>query len=140
MTLRQRLHRGVRVFLKHTLNPLTRRLARRSWGPFSLVRHVGRRSGQTYETPLIVARVDGGFVIALTYGPNVDWYKNVQAAGGCTLVWRGGEYGIDRIEPLDAAAGWAAFPAPPRWILRALGRRHFVRMTGPRPLAAVPGA
>ncbi|WP_308259003.1 hypothetical protein [Pseudonocardia sp. H11422] len=30
-----------------------------------------------------------GHVIALTYGPDADWVKNVQAAGGCDLQTRG---------------------------------------------------
>jgi deazaflavin-dependent oxidoreductase (nitroreductase family) len=117
------------TFLKRGLNPITRRLARSSFGPFSIVRHVGRRSGKTYETPLIVQRVHGGFVFELTYGPDVDWYKNVVAAGGCTLLWRGREYVLSQIEPMDAETGLAAFPLPERLILRALRRRHFVKMT-----------
>jgi len=136
MTFRQRLHKGLRIFLKHTLNPLTRRLARTSFGPFSLVRHVGRRSGKHYETPLIVAPIDGGFVIELTYGPNVDWYKNVQAAGGCTIFWHGQDYVIDRIEPMDVATSRAAFPLPARLILNAMNMQHFVKMTAQRSGAA----
>jgi hypothetical protein len=27
-----------------------------------------------------------GVVIALTYGPEVDWYRNVLAAGHCELL------------------------------------------------------
>jgi hypothetical protein len=37
--------------IKDTVNPLTRRLARSSVGPFSLIRHVGQRSRKTDETP-----------------------------------------------------------------------------------------
>lgn len=128
MGLIQQLRRGLLVVLKHTLNPLTRRLARSGVGPFSLVRHVGRRSGKLYETPIIVAPVEGGFVIELTYGPDVDWHKNVLAAGGCTIVWRGREYAIDAIEPLAAASGLAAFSPAQRAILRLLRRRHFERL------------
>ncbi len=128
MTLGQRLRRAYLVTLKHTLNPLTRRLATVGFGPFALVRHVGRRSGKPYETPIIAARVVDGFVIELTYGPNVDWYKNVRAAGGCTLVWRGRPYVIDRLEPLDTAAGLAAYPQPQRTLLRLLGRQHFEKL------------
>ena len=125
MSLRQQLRHGLLVTLKHTLNPLTRRLARSSFGPFSLVRHVGRRSGNVYETPIIAARVPDGFVIELTYGPDVDWHKNVLAAGGCVLIWRSRAYAIGRIEPLDATAGRSAYPQPQRTILRLLGRTHF---------------
>lgn len=133
MTIQQKIRRGVLVLLKHTLNPLTRRLAYSSLGPFSIVRHVGRRSGKRYETPVIVSPVADGFVIELTYGPDVDWHKNVLAAGGCTLVRRGTEYQITQIEPLDAAAGLAAFPGAQRLVLRLLGRSHFEHWKTSRP-------
>jgi deazaflavin-dependent oxidoreductase (nitroreductase family) len=124
----QQLRKGFFVVLKHTLNPLTRRIARSAHGPFTLVRHVGRRSGKQYETPIIVSPVEDGFVIELTYGPDVDWHKNVLAAGGCTLIWHGKEYVIDKIEPLDTEIGRAAFPLPQRFILRLLRRTHFEKM------------
>ena len=122
------LLRGFTKVLKHTLNPLTLRIARSSSGPFSIVRHVGRRTGKVYETPIIVSPVSDGFVIELTYGPDVDWHKNILAAGGCTLIWHGDEYAIDRIEPLDPETGRAAFPLAQRLILRMLGRKHFEKM------------
>jgi deazaflavin-dependent oxidoreductase (nitroreductase family) len=116
------------TFLKHCFNPLTRRIARSSFGPFALVRHAGRRSGKQYETPIIVQPMDGGFVFELTYGPDVDWYKNVLAAGGCTLVWHGKDYAIDRIEPLDVETGMSAFSLPERLLLRIMRRQHFLKM------------
>jgi deazaflavin-dependent oxidoreductase (nitroreductase family) len=128
MKLQQQLRRSVLIVLKYTLNPLTRRLARSSIGPFTIVRHVGRRSGKVYETPIIVSRVEDGFVIELTYGPDVDWHKNVVAAGGCTVVWHRQEYVIDQIEPLDTETGRAAFPEPQQIILRILGRKHFEKL------------
>jgi hypothetical protein len=128
MSLQQRLRKSLLILLKHTLNPLTRRLARASFGPFTLVRHVGRRSGRLYETPIIARPVADGFVIELTYGYDVDWHKNVLAAGGCTLVWHGKEYPIDRIEPLDSETGRAAFSPVQQRILRILGRVHFEKM------------
>jgi len=128
MDLQQQLRKGWLIVLKYTLNPLTRRLARSSFGPFTIVRHVGRRSGKFYETPIIVSPVEDGFVIELTYGHDVDWHKNVLAAGGCTVVRHGKEYVIDKIEPLDTEAGRSAFPPPQRLILRILGRQHFEKM------------
>lgn len=56
---------------------------------FAVVHHRGRRSGRAFETPVDVFPVDGGFVLALTYGPDTDWVKNVMAAGGCTIETRG---------------------------------------------------
>ena len=124
----QQLRKGFLTVLKYTLNPFTRRLARTSFGPFTIVRHVGRRSGKLYETPIIASPVAGGFVIELTYGYDVDWHKNVLAAGGCTVIWHGEEYQINQIEPLDAETGRAAFPPPQRWILRLLGMKYFEKL------------
>jgi hypothetical protein len=50
-------------------------------GPFSLIRHVGRKSARTYETPVILVQVPGGFTAELTYGENVNRYRNIVAAG-----------------------------------------------------------
>jgi deazaflavin-dependent oxidoreductase (nitroreductase family) len=128
MNLLPHIRRAWLSLITHTLNPLTRQLARSSIGPFSLIRHVGRISGKTYETPLIVAPIPGGFMIELTYGPEVDWHKNMVAAGGCTVVHRGQEYMIDQIERVDTATGLAAFPPAQRFVLRLLGRTHFEKL------------
>jgi hypothetical protein len=110
--------------LKHTLNPLTLRLARRGVGPFSLVRHIGRKSGRTFETPVILARVPGGFAAELTYGPRVNWYRNLVAGGGI-VVWKGHEYRVEHVEPMTVDDGLRAFGPPASWVLRALHRREF---------------
>ena len=56
------------------------------WAPgFAIVQHRGRRSGRTYRTPVNAFPIRGGWVIALTYGADRDWGKNVIAAGGCDL-------------------------------------------------------
>ena len=120
-TVRDHLLRAV----KHTVNPVTARLARTRHGPFSLIRHVGRKSGRLYETPLILARVPEGFVAELTYGENVDWYRNVVAAGGCVVVHHGEEFRVTRIQTCTADRGRSAYPAPIQWILRATRRNEF---------------
>lgn len=56
---------------------------------FATVVHRGRKSGREYRTPVNLFRNDGGYVVALTYGPDSDWVRNVLAAGGCTLETRG---------------------------------------------------
>ncbi|MGE3284781.1 MAG: hypothetical protein AB7J32_01610 [Pseudonocardia sp.] len=111
--------------LKNTLNRVTVPLARSGHGPFALVRHVGRRSGRTYETPLLLARTRDGFVAELTYGPHVDWYRNITAAGRCVVVRHGTEYRVDRIGACRTEDGLAAFGPPAAWLLRALRRREF---------------
>ena len=116
------------TFLKHTLNRATTRAARGRGGPFALVKHVGRKSGKPYETPIIVQPTEGGFVIELTYGPEVDWYRNVVAANGCRVLYHGAEHVIEGLEPLPAAEGIAAFTPGQQGILRLLRRTHFVKL------------
>ena len=128
MKPQQKLRKGFLKLLKHTLNPLTRRLAGSSFGPFCIVRHVGRKSGRIYETPIIVSPVDDGFVIELTYGFDVDWHMNLLAAGGCTLLWHGKKYTIDTIEQLNTETGRVAFPLPQRLVLRILRRQHYEKL------------
>jgi deazaflavin-dependent oxidoreductase (nitroreductase family) len=60
------------------------------WLPgFAILSHVGRESGRTYRIPINVFRRGDSFLFALTYGSDVDWLKNVQAAGGCEIRTRG---------------------------------------------------
>jgi deazaflavin-dependent oxidoreductase (nitroreductase family) len=112
-------------FLTNTLNRVTTRVAHSGRGPFTLVRHVGRKTGKTYETPIIVARVPDGFIAELTYGPEVSWYRNVIAARGCVIIFKGTEYRIDRIEPYPAKDGLRAFGYPRLIVLKVLHRNEF---------------
>ncbi len=133
-TLANQVRSGFLYTLKHTLNPLTKRLAYTPYGPFVIVRHVGRKSGKTYETPIIARRAPDGFVIELTYGAQVDWYQNVLAAGGCTIVWHGTPYVMNKIEPLSPEQGIAAFSPMQQEVLRLLGRKHFVKLSQQKPV------
>src|SRR5437764_5604275 len=99
----------IRTFNKYITNPLLRRFASRSRGPFAVMRHVGRRSGKPYETTLMVWHLGEGFVIALTYGSKVDWYRNVVAAGSGTLLWHGRAYTLGIPEQINAKIALTAF-------------------------------
>jgi deazaflavin-dependent oxidoreductase (nitroreductase family) len=118
----------VRYFNKHLLNKLTIHIARSARGPFAIIIHVGWRSGKTYETPIIVQRAGDGFVLALTYGWDVDWVKNVMAAGRCTIILHRQVYSLHKIEPLDRAAALPAFPWLERLVLRLIGIDGFLKM------------
>jgi deazaflavin-dependent oxidoreductase (nitroreductase family) len=82
------LGRRVAHFNRRVTNRLTRPLAR--WLPgFGVVIHTGRKSQRRFETPVNRFRAPDGYVIALTYGPESDWVRNVLAAGRCELITRG---------------------------------------------------
>ena len=118
----------MRAFNKHITNRITRHFARLSRGPFAMIRHVGRRSGKPYETPIMVEPTADGFVIALTYGEAVDWYRNVLTAGGATLLWHRREYALGKPESIDVNTALPLFSPFQRLILRKRCTQHFVKM------------
>jgi deazaflavin-dependent oxidoreductase (nitroreductase family) len=64
----------------------------------SFIRHIGRRSGRTYETPVVAVEHDDTFLIALPYGGRTDWMKNVLASGTATVVTHGQKYDVNQPE------------------------------------------
>jgi len=97
-------------------------LAGKRWNPlFAVVVHGGRRSGRTYATPVAARRVREGFVISLSFGAQVDWYRNLVTAGGGIVRWRGRELSVSAPEAIDPAVGLEAFHPIQRFFLR-LGR------------------
>lgn len=122
-----------RYINKRYINPVIGRIARSSIGPFSIVYHVGRRSGKPYETPLIAFPTTFGFVIALTYGTEVDWYRNITAAGHCQIRWHGKAYNLQIIEPLDPKIALPMLPWVFRTVLSLVGLREFIKLVGQSP-------
>lgn len=102
----------IRRFTKTANRPM-RRIAGTRVGMlyFNLgaLHHVGRRSGRSYVTPLSAYRLGDGFVLGVAY-PEVDWCRNVLAAGTCTLTWNGKEYALERPELIPAAEAMKAYP------------------------------
>jgi deazaflavin-dependent oxidoreductase (nitroreductase family) len=79
------------------LNPLIIKLAgRRHFHMAAQIRHVGRRSGRTYTTPVSARRSGDLVVIALTFGNQSDWSRNVRSAGGGTIRIDGEDYDATR--------------------------------------------
>src|SRR5216683_4697167 len=83
--------RWVAAFNLAVTNRITSLFAARLPG-FGIVTHKGRKSGRIYRTPVNVFRAPDGFLIALTYGRESEWVKNVLADGGCELETRGVRY------------------------------------------------
>jgi deazaflavin-dependent oxidoreductase (nitroreductase family) len=77
----------IRPFTTHVFNPISRRIVR--WLPgFGILVYRGRKSGKEYRTPLNAFRHGNDWVFALTYGSDVQWVRNVVAAGEATLEVR----------------------------------------------------
>jgi deazaflavin-dependent oxidoreductase (nitroreductase family) len=91
------------------MRPLALRSAGNEGSSTSAVRHVGRRSGRTYETPVIAVQHDDSFPIALPYGKRTDWLKNVLGKGSATIVTNGHAYEVDRPEVIPMAEATAYF-------------------------------
>jgi deazaflavin-dependent oxidoreductase (nitroreductase family) len=106
------------------LNRVTRHLA--PWLPgFGVIVHRGRRSGKIYRTPVNLFPRRGGYAVALTYGPDSEWVKNVLAAGGCEIE-TGGKTRRTVNPRVVADARRRLVPPPVRAILRLLGVSRFL--------------
>ncbi len=84
--------------VSRAMKPMMLRTAGNEGVPVSVVHHVGRTSGRAYQTPVQAVATDDGFVIALPYGPNTDWLKNVLASGTATVVDGGKTYEVSHPE------------------------------------------
>ncbi|MGH2554370.1 MAG: nitroreductase family deazaflavin-dependent oxidoreductase [Actinomycetota bacterium] len=113
-------------FNRVVTNRLTRPFARRFPG-FAVVRHVGRRTGRPYRTPVNMFRSADLYLIALTYGADRDWVKNVLAAGGCTVETRG--MAIPLTDPRVVLADYGLVPSAVRPILKVLGVTGFMELS-----------
>ena len=86
---------AVRRFNRAVTNPRMMRSAGSPGASASVIRHVGRTTQRTYETPVGAFPTDTGFVIALPYGTRADWLKNVLAHGSATIVDGGDTHPVD---------------------------------------------
>lgn len=69
----------------------------------SVLEHVGRSSGRTYQTPVAAMATDDGFTVVLPYGPGADWVRNVLSAGGAVIVHEGIRHELDAPAVVDVA-------------------------------------
>jgi hypothetical protein len=72
------------------------------------------------------------YVLALTYGPDVQWVKNVVAAGGCELVTRGRTLRLGAPR-LFSDPGRRLMPAPVRVLLGLMRVTEFMELQIERP-------
>jgi len=115
---------------KH-FNKVALLLAGRRFVPvWAALRHRGRRSGREYVVPIAVIPTDTSFLIALPWGRGTDWVRNVRAAGGCTIRWRGVDYACSEPEFVDQSVARAAARGVTAFALaRGTFPNGFIRLT-----------
>jgi len=122
------LLRAVRVFNRTFTNRLQQPFAGKPGSYASLIRHQGRRSGRSYETPIVPFSTEDGFVIGLPYGPSTDWVENVMALGSAELIHDGQTHSLDRPEVVRVADAHELFPPNEQRTHRVFGIEHCLRL------------
>ena len=123
-----RLRRVATRYVDPVLRPLARRLP-----AFGIVTHRGRKTGRVYHTPVNVFRRGETYLFFLTYGSDVQWVKNIIAAGTCSIETRGR---VVRLTDPELVTDPELRPAPA--VVRLIERRlagvtQYLRMREARP-------
>lgn len=106
---------AIRRFNRSVTNPRVLRTAGTAGEQTSVIQHVGRKSGMTYQTPVDFVPTRTGFLVALPYGTQADWVRNVLAAGSATVVTDGERFEVDG--PTIVATADVADVIPSRTLL-----------------------
>jgi len=134
-TLRRWLYRGQRPnWLARMLNRATVALASSGLGATSglvTLEVTGRTSGRSVSLPVVIAVIDGQRYLVSMLGDNVQWVKNVRAAGGKAVIHSRGREEV-RLEevPVDQRA-----PILKAYLRRAPGARSHIPVSPDAPLA-----
>lgn len=129
MAHRPSLVGGATRWLARITDPLWRPIAGRRILPlWAVVHHRGRRSGREYAVPVAVRATPEAFFIALPWGDATQWARNVQAAGGCTLRWRGKDHQADAPQVVGRSQAAPAFSWWQRALLRIGRVNRFLRL------------
>jgi deazaflavin-dependent oxidoreductase (nitroreductase family) len=114
-------------------NPLQMKSAGSAGSYASIVRHEGRKTGNAYETPVVAVPTDDGFVIALPYGSESDWVKNVLVGKQATVVRDGSTYRVEKPEVIAMADAGDSFSLPNQRNHRWFGVDECLRVSGRDP-------
>jgi deazaflavin-dependent oxidoreductase (nitroreductase family) len=132
--------RSVSRFNQRVINPIMARMAGSRYWYTARLRHTGRRSGKDYATPLMVMRVSDGFLIALPYGTNVDWLRNVQATGRALLQLRGQSYEVADPVIVDPATALPQLSVTMRTTMRWFDVKNYAKLKrAPTSMTSAPG-
>lgn len=119
--------RAIAVFNRDWTNRLVRTFAG-TVPPFGMILHRGRRTGRSYETPIMIFRAPDGFVVALTYGASSEWVRNVFAANACEAIVRGKHVRLTDPRRVRGDDGMRLMPSVLRPVLRLFAVKDFLRL------------
>jgi deazaflavin-dependent oxidoreductase (nitroreductase family) len=127
-SLGPRTRRAVRSAARF-VNPVILLIAGRRWMPIlGILHHRGRQSGRTYSTPLGMRPLGNSFIMPRTFGEDAAWYRNVLAAGGGVVTYRGRDYTLVEPEVIDYSTAAPAFPRYERLQFRLIGVNEYLRL------------
>jgi hypothetical protein len=121
---KKRTNHFIRQFNKLIFNRFSLLLSGHRFSPWSwsIVVHVGRKTGSIYSTPIVAAFKRDRFFIPLPYEDDVDWLQNIMSRGSCKIK-TGGKWHL-AIDPqvIRADKALSNFPS----ILQKALRMHKV--------------
>ncbi len=126
--IHQKFLDGIRIFNKHIFNRITLKFAQNGKGPFSILSHIGRKSGRIYQTPVLASYIGETVIIPLSYGENADWLRNVQARGGCEIHWRGKWVRAGNPMVIDSKDAFTILPEQRKKLFERFKMDKFLRM------------
>ena len=126
-------------FNRLVTNPLALIVAGRL-PPFVVVEHVGRTSARTYTTPVWGFVRGRHLAVALTYGSETDWVRNVLEAGGARIIRLGAARWCGSPRIVRGRSGLSMMPALVRAVLPLFGVDEFLVLEMRSRGRSTPGA
>lgn len=105
------------------------RTAGRAGAGTHVIRHRGRKSGQSYRTPIGLSETDDGWFVMLPYGRTPDWLKNVLAAGEADVEVDGGVQAVTNPRVVTRADVLPHLSRVGRLIVQLFGVDDFLQLT-----------
>ena len=127
----------IKLLNKYVLNPVMLRFSGKT-GPSAIVHHIGHRSGRPYVTPVIAHQSGEYVIIPLPYGTDVDWLRNLLAAGQAVVDLEGRSLSVDEAAVVDIDDVIGLLPAPMARTVRFNGARGAVRLRVSQTVTSVP--
>ncbi|WP_370323818.1 nitroreductase family deazaflavin-dependent oxidoreductase [Euzebya sp.] len=128
---------AIRRLNRRVTNPIQLRGSAGQPGAWaSVVHHVGRNSGTPYRTPVVAVPRGDAFAIVLPYGPETDWLRNLEAAGGGVLEHDGDRVAVERPEVVPIEQVDSLFSAREQRSNRSVGLREALILHRSTPVAA----